>query len=83
MTKLDSQNHEKVLERVQALVGGVVPEALCEFWDYRHRIRCGTHDQWGNTQEVSFVWRGQTEDDVLHLASVLDTKVRTGGSTAA
>lgn len=70
------------LSRVQELVGAVVPTARCELQDYEHKIGCGDMDQWDNIQDVVFVRRGTTENDVLHLARVLEVKLRTGGSTA-
>lgn len=68
--------------RVQELVSAIVPTARCELQDYDHKIGCGDMDQWGNIQDVVFVRHGTTENDVLHLARVLETKLRTGGSTA-
>lgn len=68
--------------RVQELVSAIVPTARCELQDYEHKIGCGDMDQWGNIQEVVFVRHGTTENDVMHLARVLEVKLKTGGSTA-
>lgn len=68
--------------RVQELVSAIVPTARCELQDYDHKIGCGDMDQWGNIQDVVFVRHGTSEDKVRHFAQVLETKLRTGGSTA-
>ena len=70
------------LARIQELVSGIVPTARCELQDYDHKIGCGDMDAWKNIQDVRFVRSGQTENDILHFARVLEAKLRTGGSTA-
>jgi hypothetical protein len=70
------------IARVQELVSAIVPTARCELQDYEHRIGCGDMDQWGNIQDVVLVRHGTTENEILHAARVLETKLRTGGSTA-
>ena len=73
---------QAILEAVQAIFNTIVPDASCELQDYEHRIGCGALDQWGNIQDVVFLRRGLDEADVVNFATVLATKVRTGGSTA-
>ena len=71
-----------VLDSVQAIFDSVIPDASCELQDYEHKIGCGALDRWGNIQDVVFLRRGLSEADVEHQATVLATKVQTGGSTA-
>jgi hypothetical protein len=82
MTKLNSRSSSEALMRVQEIVSAIVPTARCELQDYEHRIGCGDVDKFDQIQDVSFVWRGMTEDEVRHAGQVLSVKLRTGGSTA-
>lgn len=74
---------QQALARIQEIVSGVVPTARCQLQDYDHKVGCGDMDAWNNIQDVRFVRSGQTEDSILHFARVLETKLRTGGSTAS
>lgn len=71
-----------VLDKVQAIFSGLVPGSSCELQDYEHRIGCGALDSWDQIQDVVFLRRDITVADVKHYATVLATKVQTGGSTA-
>jgi DNA-binding XRE family transcriptional regulator len=80
--KLPSEPRQ-ALDRVQELVSAIVPAARCELQDYQFRIGCGAVDAKGNIQDIVFIWRGQTENDVLHLARLLEAKLQPGGSSAS
>jgi hypothetical protein len=82
MTESLSRDPQAALARTRELVTSIVPSARCELQDYDFRIGCGDMDPWGNIQSVRFMIGGQTEEGVLHMARVLETKLRTGGSTA-
>lgn len=71
-----------VLNTVQAIFSRVLPGATCELQDYEHRIGCGALDQLGNVQDVKFLRQGLSQADAEHFATVLATKVHSGGSTA-
>lgn len=71
-----------VLARVQEIMEKHVPDVKCELQDYEHRIGCGAMDEWGNVQDVKFLRRQVSEEEVRTFAQVLHTKLKTGGSTA-
>lgn len=60
--------------QVEAIVQELVPEAICQIWDYQHKYRCGLVLD-GEKIEVSFVRRGVKESDVRTQAELLAQKV--------
>jgi hypothetical protein len=59
-----SGDDETQRKRVEAIVREVVPEAICQIWDYEHKYRCGLVTESGEKIEVSFVRRGVNDADV-------------------
>jgi len=61
------------LARVQSLFQEVVPEGVCELWDYKFRIRCGTVLESGEKVEVGFL-RAEAKDEQFVFAKAIQLK---------
>lgn len=64
------------LRWVTELVAEIVPDVRCELWDYDFRIRCGTVDEAGNTQEISFLRKNLSPEQVEHDAHKLKRRLK-------
>lgn len=69
-----SGDDEEQRAQVEAIFRELVPEAVCQIWDYQHKYRCGLVVD-GEKLEVSFVRRGVTDADARAHAAVLAGKV--------
>ncbi len=69
-----SGDDEEQLRQVAAIFQELVPETVCQIWDYQHKYRCGLVLE-GTKIEVSFVRRGVTENDARAQAKLLAEKV--------
>ena len=69
------------LARVEAVFKDIVPEAKCELWDYRHKVRCGTVLPSGQKVELSMVrTTAYDEAQVQSAAQVLRMKIDAAGT---
>jgi|GEM_PF-2546870 len=77
MTKIHGEP-SVVLERVQALVREIVPNARCELEDQDGQIGCSAEDPFHNVHVIKLQHYDWVEEIVRHKALVLRSLIRTG-----
>ena len=65
---------EEALAKVQKIVAGIVPDAICELQDYQQRIGCGAVDRDGNVVDIVMLRRGLDVEQVNAFADDLARK---------
>lgn len=81
MTKIHDEP-SVVLERVQALVRQIVPNARCELEDQDQQINCAAEDPFCNVHVIRLPRYDWAEEIVRHKALVLRALIRTGRPAA-